>query len=73
MKKTAVSEDRIASFEASLKELDEIVQTLERGDLKLEESLKLFERGMALNDECRKALENAELRVRQLNAPEDPA
>lgn len=66
MKKSAQTEDRVAQFETSLKELEDIVQRMERGDLKLEESLKLFERGMTLTGECRSALETAELRVKQL-------
>jgi exodeoxyribonuclease VII small subunit len=66
MKKTAETADRVGQFEASLKELEDIVQRMERGDLKLEESLKLFERGMTLTSECKQALETAELRVKQL-------
>ncbi len=66
MKKSAESGDRVAQYESALKELEEIVQRMERGDLKLEESLKLFERGMTLTSQCRLALETAELRVKQL-------
>lgn len=58
--------DRVAQFESSLKELEAIVQQMEKGDLKLEESLKLFERGTALTRQCKTALEAAELRVKQL-------
>lgn len=57
---------RVAQFESSLKELEDIVQRMERGDLKLEESLKLFERGTALSKQCKAALDVAELRVQQL-------
>jgi exodeoxyribonuclease VII small subunit len=56
----------VAKFEAALNELEQIVSKLERGDLKLEESLKLFERGVALTKQCRKSLETAELTVKQL-------
>ena len=56
----------VARFEAALNELEQIVGKLERGDLKLEESLKLFERGVALTKQCRKSLETAELTVKQL-------
>jgi len=66
MKKSPENADRVAQFEASLKELEDIVQRMERGDLKLEESLKLFERGMTLTTQCKQALETAELRVKQL-------
>ena len=56
----------VAKFEAALNELEQIVGKLERGELKLEESLKLFERGVALTKQCRKSLETAELTVKQL-------
>ena len=58
--------DPVSRFEASLKELEEIVARMERGDLPLDESLKLFERGVSLTRECRASLDNAELRVRNL-------
>lgn len=58
--------DPVSRFEASLKELEDIVARMERGDLPLEESLKLFERGVSLTRECRNSLETAELRVRNL-------
>jgi exodeoxyribonuclease VII small subunit len=53
----------VASFEACLEELEKVVKELEGGDLPLERSLELFERGMSLSDECRKQLEAAETRV----------
>ena len=54
------------SFEASLDELEKVVKELEAGDLPLERSLELFEKGMALSEACRKQLENAETRVEML-------
>jgi exodeoxyribonuclease VII small subunit len=54
------------SFEASLDELEKVVKELEAGDLSLERSLELFERGMSLSDTCRKQLEEAETRVEML-------
>ncbi len=56
----------LARFEAALGELEQIVGKLERGELKLEESLKLFERGVELTRLCRTSLETAELKVKQL-------
>ena len=53
----------VRSFEACLEELEKVVKELEGGDLPLERSLELFERGMSLSDECRKQLEAAETRV----------
>ena len=54
------------TFEASLDELEKVVKELEAGDLPLERSLELFEKGMALSEACRKQLENAETRVEML-------
>ena len=51
------------SFEASLAELEKVVHELENGDLPLERSLELFERGVQLSERCRKQLEEAETRV----------
>jgi len=53
----------VESFEASLAELEKVVKELESGDLSLDRSLSLFERGMGLSDRCRKQLEEAETRV----------
>lgn len=60
------SDSDVARFEAALHELEQIVGKLERGELKLEESLKLFERGVELTKQCRQSLDGAELKVRQL-------
>ena len=54
------------TFEASLDELEKVVKELEAGDLPLERSLELFEKGMALSETCRKQLETAETRVEML-------
>ena len=51
------------SFETSLLELEQIVGMLENGDLPLEESLELFEKGIKLSRECRTRLTNAERRI----------
>jgi exodeoxyribonuclease VII small subunit len=59
------------SFEAAIKRLTEIVQTLERGDLPLEESLRLFEEGVSLSRTSQKRLDAAEKRVEQLLAVDD--
>ena len=50
-------------FEDAMKELEDIVKRLESGDLSLEESLKIFEDGIALSRYCFKKLEEAEKRV----------
>ena len=51
------------SFERELEDLEGVVKKLESGDLPLEESLKLFERGVGLSDSCRRQLDAAETRV----------
>jgi exodeoxyribonuclease VII small subunit len=55
-----------ASFESCLDELEKVVKELESGDLPLERSLELFERGMGLSESCRQQLEAAETRVEAL-------
>lgn len=50
-------------FEKSLKELEELVEHLEKGDIPLEDSLKFFERGIQLTRACQKALKEAEQKV----------
>ena len=63
----------VADFEYSLDELEQLVERMETGDLSLEESLAAYERGVALYRKCQSALEQAELRVRLLSDPQDPA
>jgi exodeoxyribonuclease VII small subunit len=53
----------VESFENCLAELEKTVKELESGDLPLERSLELFERGVSLSEACRKQLEQAETRV----------
>ena len=50
-------------FEDCLQRLEKIVDELERGDIALEQSLKLFEEGVQLSNSCRKELEEAEGKV----------
>ena len=59
------------SFEKSLDELEIIVGRLETGDLPLEESLELFEKGIKLSRECRARLTNAERRIELLTKDSD--
>jgi exodeoxyribonuclease VII small subunit len=54
------------SFEESLKKLETIVDQLEKGDLPLEESLKLFEDGVGLSAVCKQELDAAEGKVQLL-------
>ena len=61
----------MAGFEDSLKKLEEIVAQLERGDLSLEDSIRLFEEGTRLSTECKKQLEEAEGKVEMLMKQRD--
>jgi exodeoxyribonuclease VII small subunit len=54
------------SFEESLKKLEAIVDQLEKGDLALEDSLKLFEEGVGLSAACKTELDSAEGKVQML-------
>lgn len=54
------------SFEEALAELESTIAQLEAGNLTLESSLALFERGQALADFCNKMLDTAQLKVEQL-------
>jgi len=57
----------IKDFEAAIAELESIVKKLEEGDLALDESLKLYERGIQLSRFCHGRLEEAERRIEILN------
>ena len=53
-------------FEKALKELEQLVEKMEQGDVSLEDSLKQFERGIALTRSCQEALTKAEQKVQIL-------
>lgn len=55
------------TFEQAFEELNTIVQQLESGELALEESVTLYQRGRTLSAHCQSLLDRAELRVNQLN------
>ena len=63
--------EKSQTFEGSLQELEKIVRRLEDGDLPLEESLKLFEKGVRLSRECQERLNQAERRIEVLLKDED--
>lgn len=54
------------NFEKALSDLEQLVEDMEQGDLSLEDSLKNFEKGIALTTECQKTLQKAELKVQEL-------
>jgi exodeoxyribonuclease VII small subunit len=58
--------DKPESFESLFRELETTVAKLEAGDLALDESLALFQRGMELSKKCGALLDAAELRIKEL-------
>jgi exodeoxyribonuclease VII small subunit len=62
-----MAEPSIKDFEAAIAELESIVKKLEEGDLTLERSLELFERGVELSRFCHARLEDAERRIEILS------
>ncbi len=59
------------SFEASMGRLEQIVRAMERGDVALEESLKLFQEGTELVRSCQKLLDEAQLQVKRIMTAPD--
>ena len=59
------------TFEDSMKRLEQIVRAMERGDVALDDSLKLFQEGTELVRNCRKMLDDAELQVKVISASAD--
>ncbi len=53
-------------FESALKELESLVEKMEQGDIRLEDSLQHFERGVELTRQCQQALRDAEQKVQIL-------
>ena len=54
---------KVPDFEQALAELEGLVERLERGDLPLDEALKIFERGVALTRHCQSSLQAAQQKV----------
>lgn len=65
-----MSEESSADFEATLKELQEVVDKLEAGDLSLEKQLSEYEKGINLSKKCHTMLKDAQLRIQKLNKDE---
>lgn len=65
MVKKAIQEE--IPFEEALSELESLVETMEKGELSLEESLASFERGVALTRLCQQALKAAEQKIEILS------
>ena len=61
------------SFEQNMERLEQIVRSMERGDVPLEESLKLFQEGTALVQSCGKILDEAQMQVKQIGIDQNGA
>lgn len=59
------------TFEESMARLEQIVRAMERGDVALEESLKLFQEGTELVRRCQKLLDDAQLQVKKIMTAPD--
>jgi exodeoxyribonuclease VII small subunit len=66
VKTQGMTTDPQPSFEQALKELEDIVRKLESGELSLDESISLYERGQTLKAECEARLANAKARIEQI-------
>ena len=60
-----MNKNKELSFEESLKELENIVDQLESGDIDLEKSVKLYEKGMLLKKNCEDKLKNVEMQIKK--------
>jgi len=70
-KKMATRKKNESSFESSLKELEEVVQSLESSQVNLEEHLKLYEKGVTLIHLCQSTLKDAEKRIELLTGVDE--
>lgn len=59
------------NFEASMERLEQIVRAMERGDVPLEESLKLFQEGTELVRSCAKLLDDAQMQIQTVMTAAD--
>lgn len=56
------------TFEKSLSDLEKVIQQLQNGDLSLDKSIQLYEKGMNLANECNMSLDKAQLKIEELKA-----
>lgn len=61
----------VTTFESNMQRLEQIVRAMERGDVPLEESLKLFREGTELVQSCGKLLDEAQLQVQKVLTAQD--
>ena len=61
-----LKKDKELTFEENLKKLEDIVDTLESGEIDLEKSVELYEKGMILKNNCEEKLKKVELQIKQI-------
>jgi exodeoxyribonuclease VII small subunit len=66
-KKSSEKNDSSQSFESCIKRLEKIVDVLERGEVPLEESIKMYEEGIELSKVCLERLSEAELKIKKIS------
>ncbi len=67
VKKSVEKKESVQTFEQSFKRLEKIVDILERGEVSLEESIKMYEEGIELSKVCLDKLTEAELKIKKLS------
>ena len=64
------SKKKSLNFESTLDEIEKIIESLEEGNLSLEDSIKAYEKGISLTKACQKMLSDAELNIKKLSSKE---
>ena len=59
--------DENITFEKAIEELENIIKSLEQGDVPLDNTIELYERGAKLKDFCEKKLKDAEIKIKKIN------
>ena len=62
------SKNKSLNFESTLSEIEKIIESLEEGDLSLEDSIEAYEKGISLTKACQKMLSDAELKINKLSS-----
>lgn len=60
-------EEENTTFEQAIEELETIINRLEQGDVPLDDTIKLYERGAELKEYCEKKLKSAEIKIQKIN------
>ena len=55
------------TFEKAIEELEDIIKSLEKGDVPLDDTIELYERGAKLKDFCENKLKDAEIKIKKIN------